>query len=58
MNNLNSILIEGNLTGKPVQDGATVNFTIASTRYLKGKRGLEKQVSRFEVGTTGKLAEA
>jgi len=62
MNNLNSILIEGNLVrdpqvrqsprGKPI-----CNFTIASSRLFKDEDALEKEVSFFGVETWGKLAE-
>jgi len=63
MNNLNSILIEGNL----VRDAevrfspkgtAVCNFPIASSRYFKQESGLEKEVSYFTVEVWAKLAEA
>jgi single-strand DNA-binding protein len=62
MNNLNSILIEGNLvrnpdskfTGKGTQ---LCTFSLASSRFFKGESGLEKEVSFFDVETWGKLAE-
>jgi len=62
MNNLNSILIEGNL----VRDAETrttpkgtmlCNFPIASNRFYKQDSGLEKEVSFFNVQAWSKLAE-
>jgi len=66
MNNLNSILIEGNLVRDPLlknTSGGTpvCNFTIASNRFYKSKTGggtLEKEVSFFDVETWAKLAES
>ena len=62
MNNLNSILIEGNLTKDPVvrstQRGTTVcNFDIATNRFFKQETSFEKEVSYFGVETWAKLAE-
>ena len=62
MNNLNSILIEGNLVRDPqikaTQKGTSVcNFTIASNRFFRQSNGLEKEVSFFDIETWGKLAE-
>ena len=56
MNNLNSILVEGNMTRDPVMrttpKGTQVcAFTIASNRYFKQDSGLEKEVSFFDVET-------
>ena len=63
MNNLNSILLEGNLVrdpelsytaaGKPV-----CTFSVASNRFWKQGEELQKEVSYFEVTTWAKLAEA
>ena len=62
MNNLNSILIEGNLVRDPLYrttpKGTPVcNFTLASNRFFKQDSGLEKEVSFFDVETWAKLAE-
>jgi len=63
MNNLNSILIEGNLVRDPESRStpkgtAVCKFSIASNRFFKNDTGLEKEVSFFDVETWGKLAEA
>jgi len=63
MNNLNSILIEGNLVKDPetrttTKGVAVTTFTIASNRYFKQDDNLEKEVSFFIVETWAKLAEA
>jgi single-strand DNA-binding protein len=62
MNNLNSILIEGNLVRDPetrsTPKGTTVcTFQIASSRFFKQDSGLEKEVSYFNVQSWAKLAE-
>jgi single-strand DNA-binding protein len=63
MNNLNSILIEGNLVRDPLfrstPKGTPVcTFSIASSRYYKGDDSLEKEVSFFDIETWSKLAES
>jgi single-strand DNA-binding protein len=63
MNNLNSILIEGNLVRDPLlrttPKGTQVcTLSLASNRYLKQESGYEKEVSFFEVETWARLAEA
>lgn len=63
MNNLNSVLIEGNMVRDPqsrnTPKGSLVcNFTIASNRYYRQGSNLEKEVGYFDVETWGKLAEA
>ena len=63
MNNLNSILIEGNMVRDPVYHttpkGTPVcNFSLASNRFFRQDSGLEKEVSFFEIETWAKLAEA
>jgi len=65
MNNLNSILIEGNLVRDPLlrstQRGTQLcSMTLASNRYYKHDQssGYEKEVSFFDVETWAKLAEA
>jgi len=62
MNNLNSILIEGNLVRDPLlrttPNGIPVcTFCIASNRWYRGNAGIEKEVSFFDVETWAKLAE-
>jgi len=63
MNNLNSILIEGNLVRdaetRTTQKGTIVcTFSMASNRYFKQETGMEKEVSFFNVESWSKLAEA
>jgi single-strand DNA-binding protein len=65
MNNLNSILIEGNVVRDPLSrhtpKGRMVcNFTIASSQYLKDGTGeaIEKEVSFVDIESWGKLAES
>jgi single-strand DNA-binding protein len=62
MNNLNSILIEGNLVRDPLlrstPKGTQVcTFTLASNRFYKQDTGLEKEVGFFDVETWARLAE-
>ena len=63
MNNLNSILIEGNLVRDPeyktTSRGTSVTtFQIVSNRYYKQDSGMEKEVGFFNVESWGKLAES
>ena len=63
MNNLNSILIEGNLVRDPesrstAKGTAVSTFSIATNRYYKQDSGFEKEVSFFDVESWGKLAES
>ena len=63
MNNLNSVLIEGNMVRDPLfrstPKGTSVcNFTIASNRYYRQDSNLEKEVGFFDVEAWGKLADA
>jgi len=63
MNNLNSILIEGNLVRDPLlrstPKGTQVcTMSLASNRYYKQDTGFEKEVSFFEIQTWARLAEA
>jgi single-strand DNA-binding protein len=63
MNNLNSILIEGNMVRDPTlrttpKGTAVCHFSLASNRFFKQDSGLEKEVSFFEVETWARLAEA
>jgi len=62
MNNLNSVLIEGNLVRDPeyrtTPNGKGVcKFPIASNRFYKQDDAIEKEVSFFDVESWGKLAE-
>ncbi|HUX20779.1 MAG TPA: single-stranded DNA-binding protein [Spirochaetia bacterium] len=62
MNNLNSILIEGNLTRDPVisetPKGTHVcNFSVASNRFYKQEDELQKEVSFFDVEVWSRQAE-
>ncbi|MDR3160362.1 MAG: single-stranded DNA-binding protein [Spirochaetaceae bacterium] len=62
MNNLNSILIEGNLVRDPLyrttsKGTSLCTFSIASNRFFRQDSGLEREVSFFEVETWAKLAE-
>jgi single-strand DNA-binding protein len=63
MNNLNSILIEGNLVRDPLYRTTTkgthvCTFSLASNRYFKQDSGFEKEVGFFDVETWSKLADA
>lgn len=63
MNNLNSILIEGNLTRDPeyretAKGTALCTFSIASNRFFKQGDEMGKEVSFFDVETWAKLAES
>ena len=63
MNNLNSILIEGNLVKDPLlrstPKGTQVcQMRLASNRFYKQDSGFEQEVSFFDVETWSKLAEA
>jgi len=63
MNNLNSILIEGNLVRdaeyRTTPKGTAVcKISIASNRFFKQESGMEKEVSFFDVESWGKLAES
>jgi len=63
MNNLNSILIEGNMVRDPqyrtTPKGTPVcNFSLASNRFYRQENGFEKEVSFFDVETWAKLADA
>jgi single-strand DNA-binding protein len=63
MNNLNSILIEGNFVRDPefrsTAKGTSIcTFAIASNRYFKQNSGFEKEASYFNVEAWAKLAES
>jgi single-strand DNA-binding protein len=60
MNNLNSILIEGNMVRDPqlraTAKGTSIcTFSLASNRYFKQDSGMEKEVSFFEIETWVKI---
>jgi single-strand DNA-binding protein len=62
MNNLNSILIEGNIVRDPLYKETPkgtpfCSFSVASSRFFKSDGDLEKEVSFFDVETWAKLAE-
>ena len=61
MNNLNSVLIEGNMVRDPLvrstPKGTQVcNFSIASNRFFRQDSSLEKETGFFEIEAWGKLA--
>ncbi|MCL2244696.1 MAG: single-stranded DNA-binding protein [Treponema sp.] len=63
MNNLNSILIEGNLVRDPLLRSTpkctqVCVMSLASNRYYKMDSGYEKEVSFFEIESWSRLAEA
>ena len=63
MNNLNSILIEGNLVRDPLlrstPKGTQIcTLSLASNRFYKQESGYEKEVSFFNVETWARLADA
>ncbi len=62
MNNLNSILIEGNLVRDPElsytpKGTAVCKFSVACNRFYKQDQELQKEVSYFDVTTWTRLAE-
>jgi single-strand DNA-binding protein len=62
MNNLNSILLEGNLVRDPeisyTPKGTPVcNFSVACNRYYKQEEELQEEVSYFDVTVWNRLAE-
>lgn len=62
LNNLNSIIVEGNLVRDPLLK-ATPNghmvctFSVASNRFFKQGEQTEKEVSYFDIETWAKLAQ-
>ena len=63
MNNLNSILIEGNLVRDPLYRSTAkgtpiCTFSLASNRFYKQDTQLEKEVGFFDVETWAKLADS
>ena len=62
VNNLNSLLIEGNLVQDPElsytpKGTALCKFTVASNRFFKQDQETQKEVSFFDVTTWARLAE-
>jgi single-strand DNA-binding protein len=62
MNNLNSILIEGNLVRDPelsytTKGTAVCKFSVACNRYFKQDDETQKEVSYFDVSCWTRLAE-
>jgi single-strand DNA-binding protein len=62
MNNLNSILIEGNLTRDPElsytsKGTAVCKFSVACNRFFKQEDETQKEVSYFDVSCWTRLAE-
>ena len=62
LNNLNSIIIEGNLTRDPqlktIPNGNQVcSFAVASNRFYRQNDQTEQEVSFFDVETWSKLAQ-
>jgi single-strand DNA-binding protein len=62
MNNLNSVLIEGNMVRDPIvrstPKGTQVcNFSIASNRYYRQDTNFEKEVGFFDVEAWGRLID-
>ena len=63
MNNLNSVLVEGNLTREPAftespRGKSVCTFSIATNRYYKQDEEFQNEVSYFDVETWSKLADA
>ena len=62
MNNLNSVLIEGNMVRDPLFRTTTkgkpvCNFSIASNRWYRQDSNLEKEVGFFDIEVWGKTAD-
>ena len=60
MNQLNSIILEGNVSEKPVFDEVkgTFDFPIAVKRFYKNEDGSEElETSHFNIRSYGKMAE-
>ncbi len=62
MNNLNSLLIEGNLVKDPElsytpKGTAVCKFVVATNRFFKQDQETQKEVSFFDVTTWARLAE-
>jgi single-strand DNA-binding protein len=62
MNNLNSVLIEGNMVRDPLfrstpKGTPLCTFTLASNRFFKQDSGMEREVSFLDVEAWSRLAE-
>ena len=62
LNNLNSVLIEGNLTKDPIlketpNGNSVCNISIATNRYYKQNNEQQQEVSYFDVEVWAKVAE-
>ncbi len=62
MNNLNSVILEGNLTKNPEFDKTTkgipvCHFTVASNRFYKIEGERQEEVGYFDVEVWSRLAE-
>jgi single-strand DNA-binding protein len=62
MNQLNSVILEGNLTKEPDQSytpkgSAVTHFPIASNRYFKQDGERQEEVGYYDIETWGRLAE-
>lgn len=62
MNDLNSVLVEGNLTRDPViastpRGTPVCNFSVAANRYYRLDDEMQQEVSFFDVETWAKLAQ-
>jgi len=57
MNNLNSILIEGEIAGIQAIKNGRITFTVKSNHLYKDGSKLVKKVNHFTVGAAGKVAE-
>lgn len=63
MNNLNSVLIDGNIVRDPQfhstpKGTAVCTFSVASNRFFKQDDATEKETSFFDVETWARLAES
>jgi single-strand DNA-binding protein len=61
MNNLNSVLIEGELVRDPdyrsdKQGNPVCRFTLASSRFFKTDKGIEKETGYYDIETGGEQA--
>ena len=62
MNNLNSILVEGNLVRDPelsytTKGTAVCKFSVACNRFFKQEAEMQKEVSYFDISCWTRLAE-
>jgi single-strand DNA-binding protein len=63
MNNLNSVLLEGNMVRDPLlkstpKGSQVCTFSLACNRFFKSGDTFEKEVSFFDIETWGALAES